>query len=137
MLLEHLQAQLAERDAQALRRRRRTTHTPCAPHQQVAGGDDPAPREVLAFCSNDYLGLANHPVVIDALAEGARRHGAGSGASHLISGHTQAHAALEEDLAAFVAPHVPDARALFFCTGYMANLAVLTALGGPSATLFC
>jgi 8-amino-7-oxononanoate synthase len=137
MLLEHLQAQLAERDALALRRRRRTAHTPCAPHQQVAGSDGQAAREVLAFCSNDYLGFANHPEVIEALAEGARRYGAGSGASHLISGHGQAHAALEEELAAFVAPHVPQARALFFCTGYMANLAVLTALGGPSATLFC
>jgi 8-amino-7-oxononanoate synthase len=137
MLLERLQAQLAERDTHALRRKRRTAHTPCAPHQVVGIDGDQPPRELLAFCSNDYLGLANHPVVIDALAEGARRYGAGSGASHLISGHTHAHAALEEELAAFAAPHVPDARALFFCTGYMANLAVLTALGGPDATLFC
>lgn len=137
MLLDHLQAQLAERDAQALRRKRRTAHTPCAPHQQVAADDGRPPRNLLAFCSNDYLGLANHPALVEALAEGGRRYGAGSGASHLISGHSHAHAALEEELAAFVAPHVPDARALFFCTGYMANLAVLTALGGPSATLFC
>nr|WP_297356087.1 8-amino-7-oxononanoate synthase [uncultured Caldimonas sp.] len=137
MLLERLQAQLAERDTHALRRKRRTSYTPCAPHQLVGMGGDQPPRELLAFCSNDYLGLANHPVIIDALAEGARRYGAGSGASHLISGHSHAHAALEEELAAFIAPHVPDARALFFCTGYMANLAVLTALGGPDATLFC
>src|SRR5439155_16279409 len=66
----------------------------------------------------------------------ARRYGAGSGASHLISGHSRAHAALEEDLAAFQAPCVPDAKALFFCTGYMANIALLTALGDTSATIF-
>jgi len=91
---------------------------------------------MLAFCSNDYLGLANHPGLIAALAEGAQRYGVGSGASHLISGHSRAHAALEDDIAAFIAPCVPSARALFFCTGYMANLALLTALGDAQATIF-
>ncbi len=135
MLIDHLNRQLREREAQALRRQRRIAESPCAPHQRVSVGDAPA-RELLAFCSNDYLGLANHPALIEALAEGARRHGAGSGASHLISGHSRAHAALEDDLAAWLAPSIPGARALSFCTGYMANLALLTALGDASATIF-
>jgi hypothetical protein len=84
---------------------------------------------MLAFCSNDYLGLASHPKIVAALKEGADLYGAGSGASHLVSGHSRAHALLEERLAAFEAPHLVDAAALYFCTGYMANLAVLTALG--------
>ena len=91
---------------------------------------------MLAFCSNDYLGLANHPVLIEALAEGARRFGVGSGASHLISGHTRAHAQLEDELADRLAPCIPGAQALSFCTGYMANLALLTTLGDASATIF-
>ncbi len=135
MLIDHLNRQLREREAQALRRQRRIAESPCAPHQRVSVGDAPA-RELLAFCSNDYLGLANHPALIEALAEGARRHGAGSGASHLISGHSRAHAALEDDLAAWLAPSIPGARALSFCTGYMANLALLTALGDASSTIF-
>jgi 8-amino-7-oxononanoate synthase len=135
MLIEHLSRQLRERDAQSLRRTRRIAESACAPHQRVSTAGCPE-REMLAFCSNDYLGLANHPALIEALAEGARRYGAGSGASHLISGHSRAHAALEEGLAAFLAPAVPDAKALFFCTGYMANLALLTALGDTSATIF-
>src|SRR5450830_392020 len=84
----------------------------------------------------DHLGLANHPALIDALADGARQFGAGSGASHLINGHSRAHAALENELAAWLAPHIPGAKALTFCTGYMANLALLTALGDASATIF-
>ncbi|WP_137895676.1 8-amino-7-oxononanoate synthase [Ramlibacter sp. 2FC] len=135
MLIAHLNRQLLEREAQGLRRRRRTAETPCAPQQRVSEDGQPA-RELLAFCSNDYLGLANHPALAEALAEGARRWGAGSGASHLISGHSRAHAALEEDLAAWLAPWIPGAKALTFCTGYMANLALLTALGDASATIF-
>jgi 8-amino-7-oxononanoate synthase len=87
---------------------------------------------MLAFCSNDYLGLAAHPRVVEALREGASLYGAGSGASHLVSGHSRAHAQLEERLAAFEAPHLESARALYFCTGYMANLAVLTGLGATA-----
>jgi 8-amino-7-oxononanoate synthase len=93
-------------------------------------------REMLAFCSNDYLGLAAHPLVVEALREGATRYGAGSGASHLISGHSRAHAALEEKLAHFMSPQIDNARALYFCTGYMANLAMLNALGGADTALF-
>lgn len=135
MLIEHLNRQLREREGQGLRRQRRTAESPCAPRQRIGQAGQPA-RDLLAFCSNDYLGLANHPALIDALADGTRRHGAGSGASHLISGHSHAHAALEEDLAAWLTPCIPNAQALTFCTGYMANLALLTALGDASATLF-
>ena len=128
--LAYLQGQLDVLDAQGLRRRRRTADTPCAPQITVDG------RNLLAFCSNDYLGLAAHPRVIAALQEGAARYGAGSGASHLISGHSRAHDLLEERLAECLAPHLVAPRALSFATGYMANLALLSALGGPEADLF-
>ena len=134
-MLKYLEEQLAEREAQSLRRHRRIAETACAPRQTVTTHDG-APRELLAFCSNDYLGLAHHPQLIEALAEGARRYGAGSGASHLISGHSRAHALLEEDLAEMIAPHLPEVRALTFCTGYMANLALLTALGDAQTTIY-
>ncbi|MEN7529980.1 8-amino-7-oxononanoate synthase [Cupriavidus sp. DL-D2] len=136
MLLDLLQQAAAEREAQALTRRRRIAHTACAPHQSV-GAIDAEPQPLLTFCSNDYLGLANHPSIAHALAEGAHRYGAGSGASHLVSGHSLAHAQLEHELARWLAPHIPQAQALYFCTGYMANLAVLTSLGTAGATLFC
>jgi 8-amino-7-oxononanoate synthase len=109
--------------AHSLVRKRRVTDGACAPRQIVDG------RELLAFCSNDYLGLASHPLVIEALREGAALYGAGSGASHLVSGHGRAHHVLEERLAEWMAPHLEQARALTLCTGYMANLAILTALG--------
>jgi len=130
-LLARLEQELRQLDAQQLRRRRRNADTPCAPHVTVDG------RPMLAFCSNDYLGLAAHPLLAEALAEGARRYGAGSGGSHLISGHSRAHALLEERFAELLAPHLEAPRALYFCTGYMANLGVLTALGGADAELFC
>jgi 8-amino-7-oxononanoate synthase len=130
-LIANVNRQLAALDAQSLIRRRRVAETACAPRQVVDG------RPLLAFCSNDYLGLAAHPAVVEALREGARLYGAGSGASHLVSGHGAAHALLEERLAAHVAPHLVDARALYLCTGYMANLAVLTTLGAaPDAMIF-
>jgi 8-amino-7-oxononanoate synthase len=125
-LLANVQGKLAALEAQSLTRRRRIAQSPCAPQQTVDG------RAMLAFCSNDYLGLAAHPRVMEALREGASLYGAGSGASHLISGHSRAHALLEDRLAAFVAPNLVDARALYFSTGYMANLAVLTALGADA-----
>lgn len=125
-LIDNVRAQLGELESRSLTRRRRTADTPCAPHQVVDG------RELLAFCSNDYLGLAAHPRVVAALRDGAALYGAGSGASHLVSGHGRAHAQLEERLAAFEAPHLESSRALYFCTGYMANLAALTGLGATS-----
>jgi len=89
-------------------------------------------RQCLSFCSNDYLGLANHPEVIRALQRGADQYGVGSGAAHLVSGHSAAHHALEEELAAFVR----RPRALLFSTGYMANLGVMSALLGRGDALF-
>lgn len=129
-LFDRLDAGLAAIDRAHLRRHRRVVSTPCQPHLRADG------RGVLAFASNDYLGLAAHPAVVDALVDGARRYGAGSGASHLISGHSQAHAQLEEALAAFMSPHLIDARALYFCTGYMANLATISALADKHADIF-
>ncbi|MGZ3159701.1 MAG: 8-amino-7-oxononanoate synthase [Burkholderiaceae bacterium] len=129
-LLSSLEHELQQLDARGLRRRRRVADTPCAPRVQVDG------RPMLAFCSNDYLGLAAYPRLVEALREGASLYGVGSGASHLISGHSRAHAQLEDRLADFMSPHLESARALYFCTGYMANLAMLTALTGPDSTIF-
>jgi 8-amino-7-oxononanoate synthase len=74
------------------------------------------------------LGLANHPELVAALAEGAKRYGVGSGASHLISGHSIAHDLLEKKLAACESKYIPNARALFFSTGYLANINAITGL---------
>ncbi|MEX8513320.1 MAG: 8-amino-7-oxononanoate synthase [Leptothrix ochracea] len=138
-LLGTLAEQLQARRDQHAYRSLRVAESPCGPHQRLRA-ENGVVVERLAFCSNDYLGLAHHPALIDALAEGARRFGAGSGASHLINGHSRAHADLEDQLAQLMSPWVPEARALFFCTGYMANLALLTGLasaGDRSTTLFC
>ena len=129
-LLGQLEDQLASLSDQQLRRQLREVQTPTAPAVVVDG------ESLTAFCSNDYLGLASDPRVIEALREGALRYGAGSGASHLISGHSTAHAALEARLADMQAAHLIKPRALFFSTGYMANLAVLTALAGKDADIF-
>ncbi|HEX9207896.1 MAG TPA: 8-amino-7-oxononanoate synthase [Steroidobacteraceae bacterium] len=83
-------------------------------------------RDCLAFCSNDYLGLADHPAVVEAFCRAARTWGVGSGASHLVSGHSAEHHALEEELAACVG----RPRALLFSTGYMANLALGATFAG-------
>jgi 8-amino-7-oxononanoate synthase len=116
------QKQIADLDLQLLKRKLRATESPCDTMAIVNG------RELKAFCSNDYLGLANHPDLVQALAEGAAQYGVGSGASHLISGHSIAHEILESKLANFQRQHIPDARALFFSTGYLANLTAITAL---------
>lgn len=131
MLIPHLHRQLLELDAAGLRRRTRTVASPCAPQVTLASG-----QALLAFCSNDYLGLAHHPTLVAALSDGVQRWGVGSGASHLVSGHTQAHAELEDDLARWFAPHIPGARALVLGSGYAANLALMTALADGQTTLF-
>lgn len=136
MLLEHLQARLDAAAAQALQRRRRVVGTPCQPSLTVTGAAGAGAAQRLAFCSNDYLGLAPHPRLAEALAEGARRHGVGSGASPLISGHSQVHAALEARLAATQAAHIPEAGALLFSSGFMANLAVVSALADEHTAFF-
>lgn len=121
-----LGAELAARSAAGLYRNRRLLDGPQATTVRIDG------RELLSFCSNDYLGLANDPRVIEALAAGAARYGAGSGASHLVSGHSRAHHELEEALAAFTG----RARALLFGSGYAANLGVISALLGRGDAVF-
>jgi 8-amino-7-oxononanoate synthase len=118
------QQQLDSLDATLLRRRLKQTQSPCDVAVTVEG------RQLKAFCSNDYLGFANHPRLIAAMAEGAERYGVGSGASHLISGHSLAHDLLETELARTQEKHIDDARSLFFCTGYLANITAITALAG-------
>ncbi|TVR64890.1 MAG: 8-amino-7-oxononanoate synthase [Candidatus Competibacteraceae bacterium] len=118
MIWDELEVGLVKLAANGLFRRRRTLDAPCGPEAVVEG------RRVVAFCSNDYLGLANHPALIAAVRDAAGRWGVGSGASHVVSGHLRPHAELEARLAAFVGRD----RALYFSTGYMANLAVAPTL---------
>ena len=113
-------------EAQGLKRQRRVLESPQGARVVVDG------REFLAFCSNDYLGLAGDPRLAAAAREGAERYGVGAGASHLILGHSTAHHALEAALAQFV--RLP--RALLFSTGYMANLGIVTALAGREDAVF-
>lgn len=116
-----LAGRLAELDRGLLRRRRRVLSTARTAGEWPSVIIDGA--RAVDFCSNDYLGLARHPDIAAAMARAALRYGAGSGASHLVSGHGREHAALEEELAAFTGRE----RALLFSTGYMANLAVIGA----------
>jgi 8-amino-7-oxononanoate synthase len=126
MPLSHLADDLNELEAQGLLRTRRMLEGA----QGVRIGVDG--REYLSFCSNDYLGLAAHPVLAAAAKDAVDRYGVGAGASHLVSGHSAAHHALEQQLAAFVG--LP--RALLFSTGYMANLGVIAALVGRGDEVF-
>ena len=121
-----LQKELDDRAAQGLLRRRRTLSTPQGVRITVDG------KPYLSFCSNDYLGLANHPQIIEALQQGAQQFGVGSGASHLVSGHFDAHQQFEDAFAEFVG----KPAALSFSTGYMANLGVVQALVGRGDTVF-
>jgi 8-amino-7-oxononanoate synthase len=116
--MKNLAEQLALRKQQNLYRRRGVLDGPQGVEICIDGQD------CLSFCSNDYLGLANHPQVIAAFHQGLDEYGAGSGAAHLVSGHSRAHHQLEEELAAFTG----RPRALLFSTGYMANLGVMAAL---------
>jgi len=129
-LLDHLSAKLNALAAQSLTRTLRRADNGTAPRQTIDG------RPLLMFCSNDYLGLAAEGAIAEAIAEGARLWGGGSGASPLVSGHSAAHEAVTDTLARWYAPHIPQARAIGFCTGYMANLAVVTALGDEHTEIF-
>ncbi|WP_295488338.1 8-amino-7-oxononanoate synthase [uncultured Pseudomonas sp.] len=120
-----LAARLAERRAADLYRQRPLLQSPQGPEVIVDG------QRLLAFCSNDYLGLANHPDVIAAWRDGAERWGVGGGASHLVIGHSTPHHAVEEALAELTG----RPRALLFSTGYMANLGAITALVGQGDTV--
>ena len=115
-----LAARLAARRADNLYRQRPLLQSPQGPVVQVDG------QEYLAFSSNDYLGLANHPQVVEAIQQGAARWGVGGGASHLVIGHSEPHHQLEQELAEFTGRE----RVLLLSSGYIANLAVITALVG-------
>lgn len=120
-----LAARLAERRAADLYRQRPLLESPQGPQVVVDG------QPLLAFCSNDYLGLANHPEVIKAWRDGADRWGVGGGASHLVIGHSTPHHEVEVALAELTG----RPRALLFSTGYMANLGAITALVGQGDTV--
>jgi 8-amino-7-oxononanoate synthase len=124
--IEEFPARIAELDAAHLRRRRREV-VPAGGACMIVDG-----RTMLAFCSNDYLGLAGHPALVQAASAGAREFGIGSGASPLVSGHSSANARLERELATFV--QLP--RALYFYAGYAANIGIVPALVGEGDALF-
>ncbi len=121
-----LEKDLQARKKLGLYRRRKTLESPQGPRIIVDG------KEYLAFCSNDYLGLANHPDTISALQKASSEYGLGGGASHLVIGHSQPHHDLELELAEFTGRE----RALLFSNGYMANLGVISALLGKQDAVF-
>ncbi len=110
-----------------LRRIRRILEGSQGAHVLVDG------RRFASYCSNDYLGLAHHPAMIEAACEGARRYGVGAGASHLLCGHSKAHEEAERKLAEFVG--LP--ASVLFSTGYMANIGAVTMLVGRNDAIFC
>ncbi len=124
--MKDLEQSLQQRRARHLYRQRRINDGPQGPVLHMDG------HELLNFCSNDYLGLANHPEVVAAFKQAADHYGVGSGAAHLVNGHSRAHHALEEELAAFCGRE----RALLFSTGYMANLGTVQALMGRGDSVF-
>ena len=115
---QHLTLALQERHKAGLFRERQILQSPQGTDIRLNG------KKTISFCSNDYLGLANDQDVVAAFREGVDLYGAGSGASHLVSGHQKAHHELEERLADFTG----RSRALLFSSGYMANVGVLTTL---------
>ncbi|MDE2004516.1 MAG: 8-amino-7-oxononanoate synthase [Betaproteobacteria bacterium] len=123
--IAELEQALERRRGEGLARTRRIVDGPQGPRLSIDG------RRLLAFASNDYLGLANAPAVVDAACAAARRYGVGAGASHLVAGHGVPHETLERELASYVAP-CEGARALLFSSGYLANLAILTTLASRS-----
>ncbi len=125
-LTTELAAQLQDIAAAGLTRRRRVLESPCGRTAAVDG------KRVLNFASNDYLGLAGNADIARALADGALEWGAGSGASHLVSGHLAPHETLEQAIAAFTG----FPRALTFSTGYLANLAIVPTLAARGAMIF-
>lgn len=124
--LDEFPARLAALDGAHLRRKRREVVPESGARLTVDG------QSMLAFCSNDYLGLATHPALVQAAREGAEAYGVGAGASPLVSGHSAANAALERELAAFVG--LP--RALYFYAGYATNIGIVPALAGAGDAIF-
>jgi 8-amino-7-oxononanoate synthase len=126
-MLNALKLELEQRKTDGLLRQRRLLDSPQAEHIVVNG------KNYLSFCSNDYLGLANHPALIKTMQNAAADSGVGSGASNLITGHHRYHDELEKKLAKFV--QMP--AALVFSTGYMANIGVVSSLVGRGDAVFC
>lgn len=124
--LDEFPARIAELDRAHLRRKRRIVVPQDGAYLQVDG------QRLLAFCSNDYLGLARHPALVQAACNGARAFGVGSAASPLVSGHSAANEALEQALARFTG----QARALYFYAGYATNAGIVPALVGKGDALF-
>ena len=125
-MFESLAASLTQRREQGLYRQRRIVDSPQNVKMLIDG------QTLINFSSNDYLGLANHSDVVKALQQGAQQYGAGSGAAHLICGHSRPVHDLEEALAEFCGRQ----RALIFSTGYMANIGIVTALLGRHDGVF-
>ena len=123
--MKNIKKELQQRKANHLYRKRRISDGPQQPEMIIDG------KQVTSFCSNDYLGLANHTDVKAAFIKGVEQYGTGSGAAHLINGHSRAHHALEDELAEFSG----YPRALLFSTGYMANLGLAQALIGRGDTV--
>ncbi len=117
---------LDKRKSQFLYRKPKVISTPQQPRMVVDG------KKVLSFCSNDYLGLANHPHVIEALVSATHQYGVGSGASHLVNGHSVEHELLEQELAEMTGRE----SVLLFSTGYMANLGIVSALMNKGDVVF-
>ena len=115
---ERLAAVLEQRREEGLYRHRLTLESSQGPIVSVNG------RQCFNFCSNDYLGLAAHPRIVERFRSAATQYGVGSGASHLVCGHSAPHHQLEEALAEFTG----RARALLFSSGYMANAGILSSL---------
>jgi 8-amino-7-oxononanoate synthase len=124
---DHIANELQGLERAQLKRTRRSVQAMRGARLTVAG------REMLAFCGNDYLGLAQHPAVIDAAQRGAARWGVGATASPVVCGHSASHEALEQELARFLG--LP--RALYFYAGFAANIGLLPALVGRGDALFC
>ena len=118
--MKSFKQQLEQKKQAGLYRQRRITQGPQSTELIVDG------KKVINFCSNNYLGLANHPAINQAFKQGIDSYGSGSGSAHLINGHSAAHHALEEELAEFTG----YARCLLFSTGYMANMGVVQAMMG-------
>lgn len=121
-----LSAELAQLEASFLKRTRQTPANPCGPEMLLDG------RKLIAFASNDYLGLANDPALKQGATKAIEQWGVGAGASPLVSGRLGIFATLEEAFAEFAQR---DA-ALFFPSGFLANLGVLTALADRHAVIF-
>ncbi|MFT7115816.1 MAG: 8-amino-7-oxononanoate synthase, partial [Rhodoferax sp.] len=124
--LDEFSTRLSELDRAHLRRQRQVVVPEDGAYLRVNG------QRLLAFCSNDYLGLANHPALVQAACDGARAYGVGSGGSPLVSGHSSANDALEHSLARFV--RLP--RALYFYAGYATNIGIVPALVGKGDAIF-